>query len=253
MQYEIKEEKKFKYIDEGEGEVMVLLHGLFGALSNFVGVVEHFSKSYRVIIPFLPLYTLPLYDSNLSGMLKYFTRFVKFKKLDNIHILGNSLGGHLGLLYTLKKPDIVKTLSLTGSSGLFEDTLGGSFPKRGNYEYIKERTQHTFFDPKSASKELVDEVFEIVNNRHKAIRIISMARSAMKKNLSKDLNKIKCPVFLIWGNNDTITPPYVAKEFERLLPNAHLELVNECGHAPMMEKPEEFNNVWKKMLSQLNQ
>lgn len=252
MEYKVKEEKKFKYIEEGEGEVMVLLHGLFGALSNFVEVVEHFSKSYKVIIPILPLYTLPLYDTNLSGLLKHFTRFVKYKKLENIHLLGNSLGGHLGLLFTLKKPELVKTLSLTGSSGLFEDTLGGSFPKRGNYDYIKERTEHTFYDPKSASKELVDEVFEIVNNRHKAIRIISMARSAMKKNLSKELHKITCPVFLIWGKQDTITPAYVAKEFERLLPNAHLEFIDKCGHAPMMEIPDEFNHVWEKMLSRIN-
>ncbi len=129
MKYEIKEEKKFKYIEEGEGEVLLLLHGLFGALSNFHHVLEKFSKTHKVIIPILPIYELSLFDSNLTGLVKYVNRFAKYKKLSSINLLGNSLGGHVALMFTLKYPKLIKTLILTGSSGLFEDSLGGIIPK----------------------------------------------------------------------------------------------------------------------------
>ncbi len=254
MNYEIKKGKhyqySYQYIEEGDGDVLLLLHGLFGALSNFEGVIEHFSKEYKVVVPILPIYKLPLYDATLTGLVKHVSRFVKYKKYDKVKLVGNSLGGHIALMYVLKNPKRVNALVLTGSSGLFEDTMGGSFPKRGSYEYVRERTEYTFYDPKSATKELIDEVFEAVNNRHKVLRIIYMARSAMRNNLSKELHKIHCPAFLIWGKNDNITPPYVAKEFKRLIPNADLTFIDKCGHAPMMEDPSEFNVVLDKWLKE---
>lgn len=253
MDYKIIETKRFKYIEEGEGEVLLLLHGLFGALSNFTHVIEKFSGRFKVVIPILPLYEMSLFDTTLTGLVKFVNKFVKYKKFDQVHLLGNSLGGHIALMYTLKYPNKVKTLTLTGSSGLFEDSLGGSFPKRGNYEYIKERTEYTFYDPKVATKELVDEVFGIVNDRNKAIRVISIAKSAMRNNLSKEIPAIKCPVFLIWGYNDTITPAYVANEFNRLIENSKLEFIDQCGHAPMMEKPHEFNTVLEKLFDEYQQ
>lgn len=241
MDYEIKHSGKFKYVEEGEGEPLVLLHGLFGALSNFKDLVDHFKQSYRVIIPILPLYDLSVLDTSVGGLAKYVTKFFEHQKLDNVHLLGNSLGGHVALVFTLKHPELVKTIVLTGSSGLFENGMGETYPKRGDYNYIQKKTELTFYDPKVATKELVDEVFGIINNRLKAIKIITLARSAIKHNLGDELQQIKKPVCLIWGKNDTITPPMVAEEFHKLLPNSELYWIDKCGHAPMMEVPAEFN------------
>jgi len=243
MKFEIKEVKKFRYIDEGEGDVIMLLHGLFGALSNFEDVIEKFSKTHRVIIPMLPLYELSLVNTSLSGLVKFINKFVKQTDINNLTLLGNSLGGHVGLLYTLKYPEMVKSLILTGSSGLFENQLGGSFPKRGSYEYIKDQTVNVFHNPEAATKELVDEVFDIVNDRAKVIRTIALSKSAIRNNLADELPKIKQPVCLIWGANDNVTPPHVADEFNRLIENSELHWIEECGHAPMMEKPSEFNEI----------
>ena len=109
--------------------------------------------------------------------------------------------------------------------------------------YIRKKTELTFYDPKVASKELVDEVYSIVNNRLKALKIIALARSAIKHNLGDELKDIKIPVCLIWGKNDTITPPMVAEEFQSLLSNSELHWIDKCGHAPMMEVPVEFNQI----------
>lgn len=248
MQYEVKEHNKFRYIEEGQGEPLVLLHGLFGALSNFVDLIEDFKTQYRVVVPMLPLFELDLLHTSVSGLAKHVHKFLEMKSLSNVHLLGNSLGGHVALLYTLKHPERVKSLILTGSSGLFENGMGDTYPKRGDREYIRKKTEVTFYDPKMATEELVDEVFGITNNRLKVIKIIALAKSAIRNNLGEELNAIQQPTLLIWGNNDTITPPFVAREFHKLIPNSELHFIDKCGHAPMMEVPGEFNLILHKFL-----
>ncbi|WP_026461831.1 alpha/beta fold hydrolase [Adhaeribacter aquaticus] len=248
MNLEIKEEGGYKYIDEGQGEVLLLLHGLFGALSNWNGVVEAFSKEYRVVIPLMPIYEMPLREAGVPGLVRFVEGFVKFKSLDNLSLLGNSLGGHIALVYTLNNPNQVNRLILTGSSGLFEDSMGGSFPKRGNYEYIKERVEYTFYNPATATKELIDEVFNIANSNSKCLRIIAIAKSAQRHNMAKDITRIKVPTLLIWGLNDNITPPVVAHEFNRLIKGSELYFIDKCSHAPMMEHPGLFNQYLESFL-----
>ena len=243
MNYEIKQYGKFKYIEEGEGEPMVLLHGLFGALSNFQYLIEHFKKTNKVVVPMLPLFELDLLHTSVGGLKKFVNRFIEARDYNNIHLIGNSLGGHVALVYILKHPERIKSFILTGSSGLFENGMGDSYPKRGDKEYIRKKTQLTFYDPAMATEELVNECFEITNNRIKVIKIIALAKSAIRNNLGEELKNIKQPTCLIWGNNDTITPPFVAKEFNKLIPNSELHFIDKCGHAPMMEVPDEFNRI----------
>lgn len=244
----VREDSGFKFVDEGQGPVLLLLHGLFGALSNWEGVVNRFSKKFRVVIPMLPIYEMPIKEAGLEGLRKFVEDFVAFKKLDDMIIMGNSLGGHIALLYTLKNSDKVKKLILTGSSGLFEDSMGGSYPKRGNYDYIRERVAYTFYDPNVATKELVDEVFETTKSIPKCMRIVAIAKSAQRHNMADEIPNIKAPTLLVWGLNDTITPPIVAHEFNRLIPNSDLKFIDKCCHAPMMEHPEKFNELVEEFL-----
>lgn len=253
MEYEIKQHDKFRYIDQGAGEPLVLLHGLFGALSNFRDLIEYFRHHNRVVVPLLPLLDMDILHTSVGGLAKYVHKFMEAMDLKDVHLLGNSLGGHVALVHTLKHPERVKSLILTGSSGLFENGMGDSYPKRGDYEYIRKKTELTFYDPKIATKELVDEVYSITNNRMKAIKIIALAKSAIRNNLGEELNQIKQPTLLVWGNNDTITPPFVAREFNKLIPNSELHFVDKCGHAPMMEVPGEFNAILHKFLKKLNE
>jgi 2-hydroxy-6-oxonona-2,4-dienedioate hydrolase len=253
MQYEIKQQDKFKFLEEGNGEPLVLLHGLFGALSNFEPLISYFRNHNKVIVPMLPLLDMDILHTSVGGLAKYVHRFLEARDLKGVHLMGNSLGGHVALVHTLKHPERIRSLILTGSSGLFENGMGDSYPKRGDYEYIKKKTELTFYDPKTATKELVDEVYSITNNRLKAIKIIALAKSAIRNNLGEELNQIKLPTLLVWGNNDTITPPFVAQEFHKLIPNSELHFVDKCGHAPMMEVPDEFNAILHKFLKKLNE
>jgi 2-hydroxy-6-oxonona-2,4-dienedioate hydrolase len=248
MQYELKKNGKFEYLEEGQGPVIIILHGLFGALSNFKEVIPFFAEKYTVVIPILPIYTLPVLNTNVKTLAAYLHDFVEMKGYKDLNLLGNSLGGHVALVYTAKHPEMVKTMTLTGSSGLYENAFGGGFPKRGNYEFIKKKVEYTFYDPNVATKELVDECFEIVNDKGRALRIISVAKSAIRHNMAKELPDMYVPTCLIWGKNDTITPPEVAEEFHDLLPNSDLFWLDKCGHAPMMEHPQAFNELLEKWL-----
>ena len=221
----------------------MLLHGLFGALSNFMDLINHFKQTHKVVVPMLPLLELDLLHTSVGGLQKFVQRFIEHRNYNNIHLLGNSLGGHVALVHILKNPERIKTLILTGSSGLFENGMGDTYPKRGDKDYIRKKTELTFYDPAMASEELVNEVFEITNNRLKVIKIIALAKSAIRNNLGEELNTIKQPTCLIWGNNDAITPPFVGKEFHKLIPNSELHFIDKCGHAPMMEVPHEFNKL----------
>lgn len=253
MEYPIKEEGRFQYIETGnDGKPLMLLHGLFGALSNFKELIDYFGPRMNVVVPILPIFELPLRKDALSWLVQYVNEFVEFKGYNQVHVLGNSLGGHIALLFALDNPSKLASITLTGSSGLFESAMGTSFPQRNNYEYIKQKTEDTFYDPKTATKELVDEVFGIVKDRNRAIRIIATAKSAIRHNLGDNLHEIKAPTLLIWGQQDKVTPPFVGDKFHELIDTSKLYFLDECGHAPMMERPEAFNAILEDFLQENN-
>jgi len=252
MEYPITTEGKYQFVEtKGQGETLILLHGLFGTLDNFQYLLKDFGKTYNVIAPIMPVFELPLRHVSVAGLVDFMVGFVDFKKLSKFHILGNSLGGHIALLYALKEPSHVLSIILTGSSGLYEKAMGTTFPRREDKEYIRKKIQSTFYDPASASDAMIDEVFAAVNDRGKVIRAISMAKSALRHNLADKLGQIKNPALLIWGNQDAITPPFVGEKFKELLPNSTLFFIDKCGHAPMLERPVEFNNYLADFLNKL--
>lgn len=244
MTDKLKTEGKYTYAEAGEGPAIIVLHGLMGTLSNFGATFEYFSKhGYTVLIPELPLYSMPLLKTNVKSLAEFLKDFLAHKKIDKAILLGNSLGGHIGLYFTKHYPKKVSALVLTGSSGLYEKAMGDSFPKRGNYEYIEQKARAVFYNPEVATKEMVDGVYEIVNNRNSVLKTLAIAKSAIRHNMANDLPDMKQPTCIIWGKQDTVTPPEVALDFQKLLPNAELFWIDKCGHAAMMEQPEEFNKL----------
>jgi pimeloyl-ACP methyl ester carboxylesterase len=250
MKFKLKKDKEFNFIEVGEGTPIVVLHGLMGGLSNFDGVANHFSeKGYKVIIPELPLYKLSLLKTNVKSFAIFLKDFLDSRNLKNVILLGNSLGGHIALLFSKMYPEYIKGLVITGSSGLYESAMGSGYPKRGDYEFIKKKAEDVFYDPKIATKEMVDEVYETVNNRNRLIRTLAIAKSAIRHNMAKDLPNMKQPTCIIWGKNDNVTPPNVADEFHELLPDSDLYWLDKCGHAAMMELPEDFNKILDEWLT----
>ena len=250
MEKELINEGGFNYIENGEGRPIIILHGLMGGLSNFKGVYDYFpSEKYKVIIPELPVDSTPILKTNVATFSNFVFEFIQYKNLKDVVLLGNSLGGHVALLFARDYPELVSGLIITGSSGLYEKSMiGDGYPKRGNYEYIRTKTEEVFYDPKIATKEIVDDVFASVNDREKLIKTLSLAKSAIRHNMANDLPKMNTNTLIIWGKQDSVTPPNVAEDFNKLLPNSDLSWVDKCGHAPMMEHPNDFNKIMEDWL-----
>lgn len=231
-----------KYVEQGRGEPVVLLYGLFGSTRNFNAISSLLSAEYRVIIPVFPFYE-SLTGADIFTLTGFVEELMSELSIDRFHLLGNSMGGHIALLYTLAHPGQVQSLALSGSSGLYENGIGDTYPRRRDYAYIEAKTRLTFYDPEIADRELIDEIYAIVNSK-KALQIISLARSTIRHNVQKELDRIQTPACLIWGRNDTITPPEVAESFQRLLPCSELHWIEACGHVPMLEQPEQYHRLY---------
>lgn len=253
MTHALKKEGDYNYIEAGEGTPIIVLHGLMGGLSNFARVLTFFSTNgYKVVIPELPIYTKSLLKTNVKTFANYLHDFIEFKGFKEVILLGNSLGGHIGLYHTKLYPEKVKALIITGSSGLYESAMGSGYTKRSDYEVIKKKAQDVFYDPEVATKEIVDEVYETVNDRNKLIKTLAIAKSAIRHNMAKDLPTMTTKTCIIWGKNDSVTPPNVAEEFNELLPNSDLFWIDKCGHAAMMEHPDTFNEILFKWFNDKN-
>ena len=256
--YVVQHTDDFTYLDEGPKDAshppIVLLHGMLGDLSNWTHTIEDLvHQGYRVITPVMPVYDLPLRKTSVPGLASYMHDFIQHLGLDQAILVGNSLGGHIALLYALDHPEYVAAMVLSGSSGIYEAHLGTSTMRRYDREFIRERTELTFYDPVHATDELIDEMLELVSDRPRALRLIKIARSADKEIVTDQLGKLDMPTLLVWGNNDVITPPDVGEEFRDRMPNAELHFIDKCGHAPMIEHPQTFNEImlgWLKRLTE---
>ncbi|MDZ7692619.1 MAG: alpha/beta hydrolase [Balneolaceae bacterium] len=241
-QYNVKQADRYKYIDfkdvDGREKTLVLLHGMFGGLSNFDPMLSRLS-GYSVFVPEIPVYSFERQNLTIPKLADWLDELLVQQDISEPILVGNSMGGHIALQHALNFPEKAKALVLTGSSGLFENDLGSSRPRRYDRNYVKERASLTFYED-LVNEKIIDEILEVLQSPEKLTRLLRVARSTHEHNLEDRLSEINQPVLLIWGKNDVITPPHVAEQFLEKLPAASLRWINRCGHAPMMERPDEF-------------
>ena len=249
----IKEEGKFKWIEEGKGgHPIILLHGLMGGCDNFGEMVDFISEEYHVYGLDLKLFKGRIIKVSVKELSNYLYKFMNQLNIKSAVLIGNSMGGHIALIFAKDHPEMVDGMILTGSSGLFENSLGSSFPRRGDKDYIRTKAEEVFYDPKVATDELVDRVFAIANNRIATLKLLRYAKSAIRHNMANDIPNLQHQTCLIWGANDKVTPPHVAEEFHKLLPNSELNWIPKCGHAAMWEHPKPFSEIVLKWLKNHN-
>lgn len=244
----------FEYLKISKGTEesanLVFLHGMFGGLSNYDALVEYIDD-YNIYVPAIPLYEFKARKLTFTNMAKWLHSFMEALEIDNPILLGNSMGGHLALEYTVQHPENVAGLILTGSSGLQERDFGSTFPRRNDRDYVRKQAAITFYDDDFVTEELMDEIMEVINDRSNLLNVLAIARETHEYSMEDYLPEIDQEVLLIWGKQDEITPPKVAEEFHKALPNSRLKWIDKCGHAPMMEHPEKFAFHLNEFLSEL--
>jgi pimeloyl-ACP methyl ester carboxylesterase len=234
---------RFRWLERGDGESVVLLHGLMGEMDHWESVLETLGEFCRPIALALPIFDAGLTDVSVPGLADYVRRFMEALELPPSVVVGNSLGGHVALELALAQPGWVAGLILTGSSGLFERTFTRKVPHRPTAGYVRARMEEIFYDPTLVTPEWVESIRRIVTTRHLALRVLHAARAAKRHNVEERLGDVRAPTLIVWGKEDRITPPEVAERFHARIPGSQLVYLPNCGHAPMLERPESFNAI----------
>jgi 2-hydroxy-6-oxonona-2,4-dienedioate hydrolase len=238
------------YIDRGNGPVVILLHGLFGNISVWMPVVDELQKTHRVIIPRLPLFDLPLAQTNVSFLVRVLHEFIEWHQLSYVTLVGHAVGGQVALFYAHQHPEAVEKIVLVGSSGLMDqnpaDDSGSSLPT--NYNFISEKVRTAFYQEVPEVEKLTRDIYDTVQSLPKRMVLTSLVQSSLHSKVASFLGKLELPVLLIWGLQDKISPPEVALHFHDLLKNAEMKFIDKCGHVPMIEQTAEFNRALTQFL-----
>ena len=240
---------RFRWLERGEGEPVVLLHGLMGHMDHWDETLDALGATARVLAPELPLFDPSFPDLSLASLAGHVCRFLDALEIERAVVGGNSLGGHVAIELALAHPERVNGLVLTGSSGLFERGFTRGVPHRPTTAFVREKMEEIFYDGALVTDEWVESVRQTVTTRTSAIRVLKVARAARARNVEALLPTIAVPTLLVWGKDDRITPPDVAARFHRLMPRAELVFIPNCGHAPMLEQPDAFNTIVESWLS----
>jgi 2-hydroxy-6-oxonona-2,4-dienedioate hydrolase len=227
---------------------MVLLHGVFGKPTDWGACEHHFLGSCEVLAPKLPLEDASRFRNGFEHVVHHITEFLDSRGIDRVILGGNSFGGQIAMHVALRCPLRVAGLILAGSSGLFEPGYAKHVPHRPDRAWLRNKMREVFFDESHITESFIDEIKESLWDRRRRIGLVRMAAAAKRNNLRAVLHKIQSPVLLVWGANDHITPPSVAQEFKERLPLAELEFIDQCGHAPSLERPHEFNLIVERFL-----
>jgi len=238
------------YVNTGDGPVVILLHGLFGNFGLWKKTVDALKDKYRVIVPRFPIFDLPIQNTNVKYLVKVLEEFIEWNQLTNVTLVGHAIGGQVALLFTYTHPTLVEKLVLTGSAGLFENSnFDEVTPSEINdYDFIQEKVREAFYEPEVTPSHFVEEIYNTVQNIPKRLTIGSFLRSSKQNSVTYFLNKIDHPILLLWGLEDRITPPELAMHFHDFLHNSEIKFIEQCGHVPMVESPEEFNKHLLKFL-----
>ena len=234
---------EFRWLERGSGDPVILLHGLMGEMWHWEPSLDVLGDTCRAIAPSLPIFDPALPEVSVPELARHVVRLLDALEISHAVVGGNSLGGHVALELALEHRHRVTGVVLTGSSGLFERGFTRNVPHAPTIHYVRMKMEEIFYDPTLVTPDWVQSVARVVTTRSTAVRVVQFARAAKRHNVEAELHRIAVPTLLVWGKDDRITPPEVAERFHALIPGAELVFVTNCGHAPMLERPEAFTEI----------
>jgi pimeloyl-ACP methyl ester carboxylesterase len=234
---------EFRWLERGDGEPVILLHGLMGRADDWEQTLEELGDVCRPIALALPIFDPRLAEASIDGLARHVVGFLDALGIGRAVLGGNSLGGHVALAVALACPERVSGLVLTGSSGLFERTFTRGVSHRPTAEYIRRKMEEVVYDPALVTPSWVAAIGRMLAARRSAMRVVRFARAARQQCLESRLGELSVPALLVWGRDDRITPLAVAGRFHDLIAGSRLCVLSHCGHVPMIERPQAFNDA----------
>jgi len=236
----------------GSGDPLVMLNGLLGLNEHWFGCLPRLSKVAECLLVQPPLLEMKGSGCSVDGVTNLVASVLETITDRPATIVGNSLGGHVALRLAIQRPELVRSLVLVGSSGLFERSFGRDVEHRPSREWLCRKITDLFHDPSRMLPGMVDQAYEELSRRSAARALVKLGRSAKADHLGDYLPRITVPTLLAWGLQDIVTPPEVATEFQALMPNAKLVWLDKCGHAPQIERADELSAAIVEFLAELS-
>lgn len=248
---------KIHYTEQGAGETIVMVPGFGGCYFNFNDIAKNLSKDYRVISICTPGMGLSEFKQ-CHPQLDFFTEYKDlFRKLfetiqvDQVYLMGNSLGGLISWEITLDQPDRVKGLVLVNSAGyelssVLANAAGplrykwfGTVLAKGMPRFItNDCLKRPFYDKSKVNPVELDLTYDFLNKKGTINTLLSLATCGLKPD-TETIKNINTPTLIVWGQNDIIIPVSHAHLFHRDIANSQLKIYDNCGHMAMMEYPDE--------------
>ncbi len=227
--------------DQGSGIPVVFLHGLVGLNEHWEDVVARARDRVRCVLFELPLLQLRGDHCSIHGATELTARFLREHFSEPVVLVGNSFGGHVAARLAIESPTLVRGLVLAGASGLIEKSMVADVQIRPSREWLRRKIGELFHDRTFMREADLDRAYRELSDRGGARAMVKLSRSARRDHLGDRMSEIRVPTLLIWGRQDIVTPPEAADGFRRLIPQSRLVWFDLCGHAPMIEKSEEFS------------
>jgi len=250
---------KIHYTDRGNGDVILLLHGVLSSLHTFNNWANKLSESHRVIRVDLPGFGLtgPWTDNEYS--INRYTEFVKefMDKLgvNKFHIAGSSLGGWIAWEFAVAMEHRIDKMILINSAGYLNQ---GKYPwpfiiaktpvlnQIFNFQLVpkfvaRKILKEVIYDSRIISDELVNRYYDLAKRKGNLKAFKTIANLPFKQNTDA-LQNISTPTLLLWGDNDAWISSKDVDSFKNDLKNAKAIIYKEVGHIPMEEIPEKSCN-----------
>lgn len=241
--YETIEGCKTHILRGGQGAPLLFLHGANGA-GRWMPFMAELAKDFNVIVPEHPGYGhsgTPDWLDNVGDLANYYLSFMKQFDLEDVTLVGTSMGGWISSEIAVRDSARLKRLVLVAPAGL---RVKGTPPGDLFLWNAETLTRNLFHSKELAERMLAmpmsDEDRDIgAKNRLMTARLAWSPR-LYSPDLEKWIHRIDLPTQVIWGRNDALIPVAYAERFRNAIPGAKVHIIEECGHLPHAEKTAEF-------------
>jgi pimeloyl-ACP methyl ester carboxylesterase len=256
------------YVVAGEGHPLLLIHGLGASVATWRDNIGPLSETFRVYAVDMPGHgdsdKLGV-DYSTDNVVRYLAQLIEILGIDKPAMIGHSISGGLGIITALRHPNLLSGLVLVGSAGLGKEislyarlvtlpVLGSILenPRIGGTRFM---LNNVFHDRSFASQDLVDELYRCRKMPGATSAVVRILKNTVnlwgvrKKYLLLDeLKRLTPPLMVIWGAQDPIMPSSHAYRASEVVPDAWVEVFDECGHWPQLEKAPAFNSLVTRFL-----
>jgi pimeloyl-ACP methyl ester carboxylesterase len=257
------------YVDIGEGEPIILVHGLAGCWRNWLENIPYFARTHRVIVPDLPGFghsPMPSWEISMGNYGRLLHDLCERLGLDHVAALvGNSMGGFISTEAVIDEPERFDRLVLISAAGVsFAEVQGRHVEALGRM--VKAMTPFMAGDRRAwvtrprGRKFAFGQIFRNPNRLRPELLAEQGSPGLQAPGFSdaleaiwgydtrERLTEIEIPTLVVWGLNDRIVPVEGALGYHRLIPHSRLEIFERTGHLPMLERPQRFNPLLEEFI-----